>query len=163
MCALFVFLLAYTNCSHAWFVGAMVMALASHEMNTGGSGTIIMGRSKVTDTPLSPRPLADQTADYAATLVAITSTISMFVGFATPSMVSWIQTLSGTNLQAQWNNVFYFTSAFLVTGGVVFAVFGSAEHQNWERVHAGKDGPLVPLEQRVNLARVGEYVSGNKV
>lgn len=59
----------------------------------------------------------------------------MFMGFITAPIVTFIQSQSQTtNVQTQWNNVFYFTALFQVTGGIVFVLFGSAEHQNWEQM-----------------------------
>lgn len=86
------------------------------------------------------------TSDYAASLIALISTITMLFGFATPHLVTLILNNHSESTQS-WAAVFAVTAVLHITSAVIFSSFASAENQNWEKlgkVTRPKDVQLKP-------------------
>lgn len=73
---------------------------------------------------------AEMTSEYPATLCALTNMIQNTTGFLTP-WVSGLILEASTDIQKQWNIIFYTAAALDILGGLAFCFFCSASQQNF--------------------------------
>ncbi|CAG2102003.1 unnamed protein product [Medioppia subpectinata] len=75
--------------------------------------------------------VADMTNNFTATVFAIGNTIAFTTGVITPLVVGYILDASDQT-RRQWSYIFYMSGALNILGGLVFAIFGSAQRQDWD-------------------------------
>ncbi|KAF8787702.1 sialin-like [Argiope bruennichi] len=87
--------------------------------------------------PASQIAPLDMTINFAGTLMGIISTLASTSGFITPlvvgSLTSTEQSLS------QWNMVMYISAGIVFSSGIIFALFGSAKIQEWDKITPNAD------------------------
>ncbi|KAF8787708.1 putative inorganic phosphate cotransporter like protein [Argiope bruennichi] len=71
----------------------------------------------------------DMSPTFAGTIMGVSSIVSSMSGFVMPILVGFLtndeQTLE------QWNKVFFVSIGVVMTSGIIFSIFGSAEVQEW--------------------------------
>ncbi|CAL1293181.1 unnamed protein product [Larinioides sclopetarius] len=79
----------------------------------------------------------DMTINFAGTLMGIVSTLASMAGFISPLIVGSLTNTEQT--LSQWNKVMYISSGIVLFSGLVFALFGSASLQEWDKVTPNTD------------------------
>ncbi|CAG2162784.1 unnamed protein product [Oppiella nova] len=77
--------------------------------------------------------IADMTNNFTATVFAIGNTIAFTCGVITPLVIGYILEANDDTPRKQWGYVFYMSGAINICGGLVFAIFGSAKQQDWDK------------------------------
>lgn len=68
---------------------------------------------------------------YSATLNGLITTFGQTTGMLAPLVAGLLASSAQGDLVLQWNRIFYLSAVISFLGGVMFAVFGSAECQPW--------------------------------
>lgn len=109
-----------SGCNQAVFLLIMVLSQATFGLLSGGELAIP----------------SDMYNEGAATLFAIAQMMAMTTGFTGPYLTGLVLDLEPTKPKQQWAYIIYFTAALNCFGGLVFALFASAEPQNWTHSNA---------------------------
>jgi len=113
---LFLIVVGFSGHSRTFAVFAIVMS-------TGTSGLCASGFIV---------SLIDIAPKYAGILMGISNTLAPLSGILGPEVVGALTYHEST--RAQWQKVFYITTAIYCFGAVVFVIFGSGELQDWAAV-----------------------------
>ncbi|XP_075546739.1 sodium-dependent phosphate transport protein 3-like isoform X3 [Dermacentor variabilis] len=68
---------------------------------------------------------------YSATLNGMITTFGQTTGVLAPLVAGLLSSSAKGDKMTQWTHIFYLAAAVSFAGGVVFAIFGSAERQPW--------------------------------
>ncbi|GIY91730.1 sialin [Caerostris extrusa] len=71
----------------------------------------------------------DMSPELAGILYGMTNTLASLNGIICPTIAGYFL-ISGPTI-ANWNKVFYITSAMFIVPGIIFHLFASAEKQSW--------------------------------
>lgn len=66
-----------------------------------------------------------------ATLNGMITTFGQSTGILAPLVAGLFVDSTKGSQEIQWNRIFYLSATISFVGGIVFAVFGSAERQSW--------------------------------
>ena len=113
---LFLIVIGFLGCNRVLIVFAIVISIGSAGLASPGYG--------VNHLDLAPK--------YAGTLMGLTNTLATVPGILGPQVVGAFTYHAST--RAQWQKVFYITTAIYVFSTAVYVVFGSGKLQDWAAV-----------------------------
>ena len=113
---IFLTTIGFLGCNRFLIVSAVVIAVGSSGLAMSGFG--------VNHLDLAP--------EHAGTLMGLTNTLATIPGFLGPQVVGAL-TYQASN-RAQWQKVFYISTAIYCFGAAVYVVFGSGKLQDWAMV-----------------------------
>ncbi|CAG2107353.1 unnamed protein product [Medioppia subpectinata] len=102
---------------------------------SSAQGVFLFGMHSGGDIPV----IADMTTKYMATVYALCETVALTCAILTPLTIDWLIDTDELHVRQQWSYMFYGSGAMAVVGGLVFAAFGSAERQEWDKNNANSD------------------------
>lgn len=103
--------------------------------------------------------VVDMAPMYSATLNGMITTVGQTTGVLAPLVAGLLSSSAEGDKIKQWTHIFYLAAAVSFAGGVVFAIFGSAERQPWAepgRVAACKRQQSVPPSNSSNVVASAE-------
>jgi len=103
----------HTGCNRALAVTVMFLVIAC----------VVISFSVVTVNQLDLAPL------HAGKIMGLTHFVANFGPIAAPHAVGALTYHQST--RSEWQNVFYLAAGIYAAGAIIFAIFGSAERQNW--------------------------------
>lgn len=115
-----VVLLPRAGCNDYFAITLLVCTMMAYGMSAGA------------DLPLP----SELSINFPATLLALINTVSASAGILAPSVVGFILKHMSHDIASGWALVFYLTAAICCISGIAFAMFGTAERQSWDRLHA---------------------------
>jgi len=114
----------------------MFLSAFGNGLNVGGSGAALL----------------DLTTDYVANLTSLINFITLFVGWATPLIVTGLLKLSG----GDWSIVFTTSAAALFVSSIAFGLYVEPENQKWE-LSTFMQTTTMPHKRRKRLLKDNRY------
>ncbi|XP_023225601.1 uncharacterized protein LOC111626456 [Centruroides sculpturatus] len=114
-CGVCLIALPRIGCNIPLIISILSAGLFLFGFNTGGSTPTIV----------------DMAPDFAGTMCGLLATLPTVGAFLGP-MVTGYLTQEGQTID-QWNSVLYITAGILISGGICFLIWGSAEVQPWAK------------------------------
>ncbi|GIY82311.1 putative inorganic phosphate cotransporter [Caerostris darwini] len=116
----------YTGCDRVW--SAVLSVAAMGTMGFSFNGCMITAN--------------DMTPTFAGTLMGLTSTVGSTAAFIFPVIVGVMT--NGKQTLEQWNKIFMICNGIVLSSGIIFFIFGSAEVQKWNYPSVTEEGKVCP-------------------
>ncbi|XP_037050115.1 uncharacterized transporter slc-17.2-like [Bradysia coprophila] len=104
---------------------------------------------------------SEMTTNFPATVFAIANMVSCSSGFIAPYVIGMILESNSGDLRFLWSVVFYLSAALAVFGFMVFAAYGEASVQHWDKQQGMYELTAVPTEGSDDeyFVAAGEHVA----